>query len=195
MSNGTQDPNIILPKEKLDYAWKWFAYHAGQRLTAFNFLLVLSAGLSVAMSKAYEIGAYEFILITSAFGAFAALGFTVLDWRNKELVELGHKALRSIEKSSDFSESPAACQLSNSDLKLREQSDLKRHSFWLPAMGIVLTTIFTVATLFSGFKVWEKHCHKRHETQKTQTYYQCPTLNKNDETQSWPAQSRRTRES
>jgi hypothetical protein len=26
---------------ELTYAWNWFQYHAGQRLTAFNFFLVM----------------------------------------------------------------------------------------------------------------------------------------------------------
>lgn len=36
---------------RTDYAWDWFAYHAGQRLTTFNFFLVIVGVLTVGLVK------------------------------------------------------------------------------------------------------------------------------------------------
>ncbi len=52
--NNVSNSDSIQLKDKLDYAWKWFEYHAGQRLVAFNFLLVLMGALSVGYYKAYD---------------------------------------------------------------------------------------------------------------------------------------------
>ncbi len=83
---------------EFDYAWGWFQYHASQRLTAFNFFLVIVGFLLVGYAQAVDHRWVLFGVVLGIFGAIVALAFLVLDIRNEELVLLGRDALQGLEK-------------------------------------------------------------------------------------------------
>ncbi len=187
-------PDNLTPKDKLDYAYKWFEYHASQRLVAFNYLLVIMGALSVGYYRAFDGKEYIYALFVSGFGVFVALAFLVLDARNKDLVRKGSDALKHIENLPEFSaldDDKDPCRIMSSD---SGRSTLKSHSFWLPAIEIGLLVLFVVATVMSGLKVAEERSPKK-PGPKIETYYQCPTLNKTDATQFVREQNRRTQAS
>ncbi len=45
-------PETPCKEVRLTYAWNWFSYHAGQRLSAFNFFLVIVGVLTVGFGQA-----------------------------------------------------------------------------------------------------------------------------------------------
>jgi hypothetical protein len=69
---------------ELTYAWNWFQYHAGQRLTAFNFFLVIVGVVAVAFTKALEQGWTVLGAVVAGLGALISIGFLFLDVRNEE---------------------------------------------------------------------------------------------------------------
>jgi hypothetical protein len=81
------------------YAWDWFSYHASQRLTAFNFFLVLLGALLVGYVQAvvHDLPALGAALAT--FGVVVSAAFWAMDVRNAELVECGRVALDGLEPS------------------------------------------------------------------------------------------------
>jgi hypothetical protein len=97
-------------EKALQYAWNWFAFHADQRLKAFNFFLVLIGIVIVALTTCVgnavkvteQVGMinlwWGIATIVSAYGAIVSLSFWFLDIRNTELVECGRKALDELEK-------------------------------------------------------------------------------------------------
>jgi hypothetical protein len=93
-----------LHKLQFDYAWKWFSYHADQRVKMFNFMLVVlgifAAGVVNALDKTPN--------IVTAFLCFFAAGlavvFTFLDRRNRDLVWLGENVLTHLERKAIFGE-------------------------------------------------------------------------------------------
>jgi hypothetical protein len=90
-----QDPSEL----DYQYAWNWFSYHASQRLTAFNFFLVLLGAILVGYSQA---ASHDLNVLGAALGLFGALisaAFWVMDVRNTELVECGRAALDRLEWS------------------------------------------------------------------------------------------------
>lgn len=142
-------PEVLQLKDKLDYAYKWFEYQAGQRLTAFNFLLVLMGALSFGYYTAYEAKAYLYATVAAVFGAFVSLAFYVLDRRNEELVDIGRRALEHIENLPEFSALPEGhdpCRLS---IHARTNSGYR----WLRAIQLVLCGLFILASLASGWKL------------------------------------------
>jgi hypothetical protein len=95
MSQGADDNG---KRMEFDYAWGWFQYHASQRLTAFNFFLVIVGFLLVGYAQAVDHDWKGLGFGLGAFGAFVALAFLMLDIRNAALVRRGKDALETLEE-------------------------------------------------------------------------------------------------
>ncbi|HEY4779233.1 MAG TPA: hypothetical protein VIH47_06550 [Solirubrobacterales bacterium] len=84
-------------KAELDYAWNWFQYSASQRLTTFNFYLVIIGLLLVAYAQAIEHEWRLFGASISLVGAIVSVGFLAIDVRNEVFVNRGIAALEKVE--------------------------------------------------------------------------------------------------
>lgn len=80
------------------YAWDWFSYHAQQRLTAFNFFLILMGAVVVSYTQAVNHDLQAFGVALGGLGAFVAVAFWAMEVRNEELVYCGRTALDVLEK-------------------------------------------------------------------------------------------------
>lgn len=86
-------------KDALDHAWRYFALHAAQRFSVFNFYIVLigltSAGLGVALQ-----GSTRFAILGVILGfliALLSLVFWKLDQRGSMLIKHSEQVLRALE--------------------------------------------------------------------------------------------------
>jgi hypothetical protein len=104
--NISADAPSELHKLQFDYAWKWFAFHADQRVKMFNFMLVVvgifAAGVVNALDKHLPPVAISSLCF---FATFLAWTFILLDRRNRDLVWLGEDALIHLERETIFGES------------------------------------------------------------------------------------------
>jgi hypothetical protein len=98
----SEDSHTNLPQERLDYAWKWFDYHARQRVSMFNFFLIASGLLATAYVSALSEDNEVLAAVLSFIGAMIAFGFVVLDCRNATLVYLGEDVLPRLERDYLF---------------------------------------------------------------------------------------------
>jgi hypothetical protein len=101
MTNGpilSCDPELELHKLQFDYAWKWFSYHADQRVKMFNFMLVALGIFAAAIVNAitYHM-AHRATAILCFVAGVLALIFGFLDKRNRDLVLLGEELLTALE--------------------------------------------------------------------------------------------------
>jgi hypothetical protein len=79
-----------LTKDQLDFASKWFFYHADQRMKMFNFMLVVFGVLFTAVVTAINNEVSPFVeIVLCVVATELALAFCLLDRRNYKLVELG----------------------------------------------------------------------------------------------------------
>jgi hypothetical protein len=160
--------NNLTPKDKLDYAWKWFECHAGQRMVAFNYLLVIMGALSVAFYQAQKDKEYFYAFIVSCFGTLVAFIFLILDIRNKQLVQIGRDALIQIEGANTFSTQAKKeddhCCLSHHDRK--DGRFIQSHTLWLRVIEIFLLVLFLLASITPGMKVWEERCRTKTPSSK-----------------------------
>jgi hypothetical protein len=85
-------------KLEFEYAWNWFQYHAAQRLTAFNFFLVLVGFLLVGYAQAVDHRWDGIGIAIGTLGALVGFGFWALDVRCEELVRCGSSALLTLEE-------------------------------------------------------------------------------------------------
>ena len=88
---------------QLKYAWDWFEYHAGQRLTAFNFFLVLMGAVIVGYAQALIHHSKTLGVALGVLGGLVALAFWAMDIRNEELVDYGRSALDDLEEKLGMS--------------------------------------------------------------------------------------------
>src|SRR5258708_30186388 len=73
----------------LTYAWNWFAYHASQRLQAFNFFLLILAALATGYLTALD-NDYGLLQITIRVACILiSFAFLAPDLRNQQLVTDG----------------------------------------------------------------------------------------------------------
>ena len=92
------DEHTTSAQMKFEYAWRYFAYHAKQRVTMFNFFLLGSGiignayGLLLRGESHLQAGGIALI------GFLVCVVFLMLDVRNHQLVNLGEDALRRVEK-------------------------------------------------------------------------------------------------
>ncbi len=94
---GTEPNYDILRKQ----AWDYFQIHAGQRLTTFNFYIVVSAVLATAIFATFQKD-YRVPRIGMLLGFLLALFpfvFWKLDSRNKDLIKRAEAALRFFEST------------------------------------------------------------------------------------------------
>ena len=106
MTNGPiqpPDPPSESCKLQFDYAWKWFSYHADQRVKMFNFILVVFGFFTAAIVNAV-VGHQQpwFTAIVSFIGAGVAGIFVGLDSRNERLLRFAEEVLTHLEENCIF---------------------------------------------------------------------------------------------
>jgi hypothetical protein len=139
---------------QFEYAWKWFKYHADQRVKMFNFMLlafgVLATALFTALSVS-RVGAVVLCLVA----ALLAVIFALLDGRNRNLTWLGEDVLASLEPAIFGDSRSIACiHAQKGEVRLglltRPQweksrlgfGDLTKHRFLLPATAWLICAFF-----------------------------------------------------
>ena len=84
----------------LDHAWKWFEYHATQRMTMIRFYLIaaggIAAGTGVLLTTSHE---DLLACLLATLGGMTSLAFKRLDNRVSDLVEIGENALKPLQKN------------------------------------------------------------------------------------------------
>jgi hypothetical protein len=79
----------------LDHAWRYFALHAQQRTSVFNFFIVLSGILATGIGAGFQAGKTmaPMVIILGILLTLFSIVFYRLDERGSELVKLAESAL------------------------------------------------------------------------------------------------------
>jgi hypothetical protein len=102
---ASPDPNEIA-KQAREHAWNWFAFHAAQRMQAFNFFVVATAFLIAAYASLLEKNPGA-AAVLAAVGAWLTIWFNRLEARSRQLVMVGERALTvSQRRLADLAENP-----------------------------------------------------------------------------------------
>lgn len=86
-------------KDMLEHAWRYFALHATQRISLFNFFVVISASLSAGLATCLQKGGV-FQLVGAGLGGLLALIsflFWKLDQRTAFLIKHAERAITDLE--------------------------------------------------------------------------------------------------
>lgn len=149
-------------KEELDYAWNWFQYHASQRLTGFNFFLVLTGFLLVAYGQAVAHDWRPVGIAIGLLGTLVGTGFYALDVRNTEIVTGGSHALERIETSLEVKVATESNKRANLETAVGPRGPSRwltqrkigagffRHRWWLRCIPAVIGAGFLLGAIWAG---------------------------------------------
>jgi len=87
-------------KQQREYAWSYFQLHANQRMSTFNFFIIVAALLTTALTTALPMASpcpFLGIVLGSSL-MIAAFAFWMLDKRVRFLIKHAETSLKSIEK-------------------------------------------------------------------------------------------------
>ena len=100
-----RDEDKDLAQTKFEYAWRYFAYHARQRVTMFHFFLLGSGVIGNAYALLLRGQLHLEAGVVAMLGLIVCFVFFCLEIRNHQLVNLGEDALMRVEL--DYLLSPA----------------------------------------------------------------------------------------
>ncbi len=101
-SSATIEQKWRLFEKRLTYAWNFFDFHAKQRMTMFNFFLILVGFVVSAYATLLKDGYCLASTVLAVAGAIFACIFLLLDRRNEELVHIAEAVLVSLESDVLF---------------------------------------------------------------------------------------------
>ena len=122
-------------KHQRDYAWNYFQLHAGQRMSTFNFFIVIAAllttGLASTFVKDFKWQGVGFILGIALVGI--SFVFWKLDQRVRFLIKHAEAVLKEIEQKT-LSESSGdtfiAALFLDEEAKTSEKKKKRNFRFW-----------------------------------------------------------------
>src|SRR5262245_6023620 len=82
-----------LPSAQLTIGWKWFEYHAKQRLDIFKFFLTIYTAVAVGGSVLYDRGFFRLAMVLGGVNFLASWLFWRLDVRSRRLTGYGEDLL------------------------------------------------------------------------------------------------------
>jgi hypothetical protein len=159
-------------RTELDSTWKWFEYHAQQRLTGFHYFLIIVGLIAVAFAQAIDKDLEGFGTIVGALGVLVSVGFWMLDVRNEELVRSGQVALETLQKGFDAQLARDSRERTNLvevlgvgpvggrlgrwvDRAATDEDRLRRasvftHRFWFRTIELSVSVAFLAATFWAA---------------------------------------------
>jgi hypothetical protein len=137
-----------IAKQACEHAWNWFAFHAAQRLQAFNFFVVATAFLSAAYASLLEkYPGASFII--ALVGAWLCFWFNRLEARSRQLVKAGESALI-------VSQRRLATLADNPDLKILDavEQSVSGSSSYRRVINVVQYTFLVLFLIGAAYAIW-----------------------------------------
>jgi hypothetical protein len=149
-----------LTKTQFDYAWKWFDHHAKQRISMFNYFIVIVGIIASAIGVLYkdakscpecfENGSF----MLSIAGMAMAVIFIFLDLRNRQLVGYAKETLTGLEERELFAGDLKQAILSADKNRKGCARLVLKHSLLIPLVMVICLAGFV--GLFLGYKAISK---------------------------------------
>ena len=121
--------------EARDYAWKYFQFHAEQRLKTFNFYLIIATVLSGGLFSILTNDTFPYKQWCSLLGFllfFISFIFWRLERRNRQLVDNGEMALKHLDSQWNLSDEHKSLEIFERDNEAME------YIHFIPKVGIRL---------------------------------------------------------
>jgi len=154
--NGEPDTVVQSPDDpRLDYAWKWFNFHAEQRTKMFNYMLVGLGILATAIATMIQKGLAPGAMVLSGAGVALCIAFLFMDLRNRNLYNLAQQVLLELETTQLFpgdGQSGIVKELERRRLLPRAKVAGflgGQHRYWMPIVTVIFIILFALAFCFA----------------------------------------------
>jgi len=118
--------------DQRQYAWDYFQLHAVQRMSLFNFFVLISAILTAGMGSALlKNGADEYIVLAAVGLMLVSFAFWKLDQRVRFFVKHAESILKMVE-ATQAEDGANSAELALFAQEERKTIELKRQSGWCP---------------------------------------------------------------
>ncbi len=151
---------VELEKMRFELSWRYFDFHARQRTQLFHFFIILTpfmlGGCFYLFKERTTLGHLPSV-VAPVVGAILALVFFGLDRRNKQLINVGERAIRLFEKhllfTSNFrplTDFQGLITTEDHETDGRRLSRLRSHTF---LMGAVYWLVFLIFLAFATYVI------------------------------------------
>jgi hypothetical protein len=160
--------DIEMLKIRFGFAWNWFELHAKQRMSLFNFFLLIT-GILV---NAYVIAVIQKIgvlpLVICIVGFIQSIGFIIFDVRSRKLTKYGEDVMEKLEREYLYQNNFSHPDINDgktlgllrrdADNKMREGQKGKNFLFYLKRINkmkfwIRLIQLLVCAAFFLGIAI------------------------------------------
>ena len=136
------------PEMRWKHAWNYFNIHASQRMSVFNFYLVLVGLLTAGLVKTFDTG-FPYPRLGCALGVvliLVSLVFWRLDQRTSFLVKLSESALITLEGQFDATNPRTGTDFREVRIFAEEKrtTDQTRRWYLLTTYGLCFKMMFTI---------------------------------------------------
>ena len=159
---ATQSSSGISDRLKLqfEYAWRWYEYHAKQRTQMLNFFLIITGIFGNAFIMSYKEGYTAIAVGVASLGIFMSVGFTMFDFRNRNMATQGENVLERLETAFLGNEYVDAEGHTLAPLAVERRTGmrqgckhgwkiLQKHKFWVRILELGVGVCFAAALLWS----------------------------------------------
>ncbi|HEY3637928.1 MAG TPA: hypothetical protein VGK90_07215 [Rhizomicrobium sp.] len=145
--------NPELDSLALEHAWKWFEYHANQRMTMIRFYLTVAGAIATGVGYLWTSDQHALSGTLSFVGIVVSLCFARLDARVSQLIKVGEGALKGqqhIIASRLNNRNFAICEMAD---RLRADDGKRLHLFPHSYSENFKVMLYLAATVFLGMLV------------------------------------------
>jgi hypothetical protein len=137
-------------KEKVDlqfeYAWRWFEYHATQRLIAFRFYLIIIGAMGWLFLRESSVLLYPHNMFFGIILLVVSIFFFLLELRNNQLVNCARSALDELEKDQGLLDTPYA-------IREKDKKSKKCCVSHLFVIRIIYIIVASIGLIFIGMSL------------------------------------------
>lgn len=141
-----------LMRLKFDYAWRYFALHARQRVVMFNFFLLGSSFLASGYGLLIREQFYWHAAVVAIVGVLVGVISFLLDYRNHQLVGLGEQALKSVEQEylvGNPEGQPPQYAIMSLEAHSGEPAGWQKHKTLIRTLEVCATAVFVLAAFYA----------------------------------------------
>lgn len=158
--------NLEMLKIRLDFSWKWFELHANQRMSLFNYFLIITGILANAYVTAVSDNNNLFAIAICLIGFVQSIGFITFDIRSRQLTQYSEDIMEKLERDGVFPDNFGHPNINkgktlgllrrDSDNKMREGQNggllfflkrIKKMKFWIRLVQLLISSIFLIGLI------------------------------------------------